>query len=306
MDKKYDFLSIGPISLDYNIDYLDNEVLEIGGAVTYSPAGAQALGYTAGVVTKLMPGDLGRLSKLTVASDDIYCRPSRCSTSIRNKFFTADKERRECFSLSRCDAFEIDDIPSCESKIYHFGGLVYGDIPESMIEVIKLRGKTAVDVQGFLRHADIVSGRMEFKDWQTKKEILPHIDYFKTDAAEAEILTGSNDRISAAKQFVDWGAKEVVLTHNTEVIAFDGNSIYKVPIKARNLSGRSGRGDTTFAAYVCERINSNAQTALLYATACVSLKMENPGPIRCDRASIIKYINEIYGITDIDSFDGKY
>ena len=86
-----------------------------------------------------------------------------------------------------------------------------------------------------------------------KKELLPLMDYFKTDAAEAEVLTGLTDRAEAAKVLHDWGAKEVVITHNTEVLAYDGGKIYTCPIKARNLSGRTGRGDTTFAGYITER-----------------------------------------------------
>ena len=38
MKKRYDVLQIGHISLDYNIDYLDNLVVEVGGAVIYSSA----------------------------------------------------------------------------------------------------------------------------------------------------------------------------------------------------------------------------------------------------------------------------
>ena len=82
--------------------------------------------------------------------------------------------------------------------------------------------------------------------------------------------------------------------NNTEVIAYDGKEIYSCPIKARNLSGRTGRGDTTFAAYINERLTSNIKTALLYATATVSLKMETPGPFKGTRADIDAYINEFF------------
>ena len=57
------------------------------------------------------------------------------------------------------------------------------------------------------------------------------IDYLKTDAAEAEILTGLTDRAEAAKLLHSWGAKEVLITHNTEVLAYDGVTTYTCPIK---------------------------------------------------------------------------
>ena len=78
----------------------------------------------------------------------------------------------------------------------------------------------------------------------------------------------------------DWGAKEVVITHNTEVLAYDGEKVYTCPIKARNLSGRTGRGDTTFAGYIAERQRGSVEEALNFCTALVSLKMETPGPFK--------------------------
>jgi sugar/nucleoside kinase (ribokinase family) len=123
---------------------------------------------------------------------------------------------------------------------------------------------------------------------------LPYIDYLKTDAAEAEILTGLTDRTEAAKLLYSWGAKEVLITHNTEVLAYDGEKIYTCPIKARNLSGRTGRGDTTFAGYITERQHASIEEALLYCTALVSLKMETPGPFMGTREDVLEYIREFY------------
>ena len=122
---------------------------------------------------------------------------------------------------------------------------------------------------------------MFFEDWKEKKEVLPYIEYLKTDAAEAEILTGLTDRYEAAKLLHSWGAKEVVITHNTEVIAYDGKEF-------------TGRGDTTFAAYMTERLHHSMKDALLYATATVSNKMEIPGPYKGTRADVDKYIEEFY------------
>ena len=110
---------------------------------------------------------------------------------------------------------------------------------------------------------------MVYHDWAEKKEMLPYVRFLKTDAAEAEILTGLTDRAEAAKVLYSWGAKEILITHNTEVLVYDGHEIYTCPIKARNLSGRTGRGDTTFAGYINERLTSDIPTALRFATALV-------------------------------------
>ena len=292
--KRYDTLTIGHISLDYNIDYQDNQIIEVGGAVIYSSAAAYAGGYKVAVVTKVAPQDKDRLSAFVIDKDDIYYIPSSESTSIRNKYHTADKERRTCTCIGQGDSFKIEDIKDFDTNIYHFAGLIYGDFDGEIIKWASKRGKVAVDVQALLRHANRETGEMYFEDWSEKKEILPYIDYLKTDAAEAEILTGLTDRKEAAKLLHEWGAKEVVITHNTEVLAYDGNNFYTCPIRARNLSGRSGRGDTTFAAYITERQQESMEKALLWATATVSTKMEAPGPYKGKREDIVEYIHLMY------------
>lgn len=135
---------------------------------------------------------------------------------------------------------------------------------------------------------------MVYRDWEAKKELLPYVRFLKTDAAEAEILTGLTDRVEAAKVLYGWGAKEILITHNTEVLVYDGKEIYTCPIKARSLGGRTGRGDTTFACYINERLTQDIPAALQTATALVSLKMETPGPYMGTRADVDAYIKEFY------------
>ena len=212
---------------------------------------------------------------------------------MKNKYFTADKERRTCENVSVGTPFSVEDIPDLDAHIFHFAGLIYGDFNNDMIRKAAERYDVAVDVQTLLRHRRD-DGSMYFLDWADKKEMFPYIRFLKTDAAEAEILTGTDDRRKAAQMLFDWGAKEVLITHNTEVLAFDGTSFFTCPIRACNLSGRTGRGDTTFAAYYCERLQQDIPTALLYATATVSLKMEKPGPLRCTRDDVDAYISALY------------
>ena len=192
-----------------------------------------------------------------------------------------------------CDGFKFEELPDIDTKIYHFAGLVYGDFDGELFKEAAKHGKVAVDVQCLLRHVE-PDKTMAFHDWAEKKEYLPYIDYLKTDAAEAEILTGLTDRAEAAKLLYSWGAKEIMITHNTEVLIYDGKEIYTCPIKARNLSGRTGRGDTTFAGYITERQRADIPEALQYCTALVSLKMETPGPFQGTRQDVLDYIKEFY------------
>lgn len=293
--KHYESVIIGHISMDNNIDHLGNGAFVCGGAVLYSSASAYALGHKVAAITRLAEKDSERLSEFTIPKEDVYAVWCENSTTMKNVYLTPDKERRNSSCLSVGTPFELSDIPNgISADIYHFAGLVYGDFPNEMIKECAKKGKIAVDVQTCLRHVNTDTGEMYFEDWADKKEMLPYIDFLKTDAAEAEIMTGTSDRYEAVKILYGLGAKEVLITHNTEVIAYDGEKIYSCPIRARNLSGRTGRGDTTFAAYINERLTNNIEHSLLYATATVSLKMETPGPLKETRADIESYIKEIY------------
>lgn len=292
--KNYESMIIGHISMDNNIDHLGNGAFVCGGAVLYSSASAYALGHNVAAVTRLAEKDNDRLLQFTIPKENLYVINCENSTTMKNVYFTPDKERRDTSCSSKGDPFEISDIPADTSaEIYHFAGLLYGDFPNDMIKECAKKGKVAVDVQTCLRHrAD--DGGMFFEDWSDKMEMLPYIHFLKTDAAEAEIMTGTDDRYEAIKKLHEWGAKEVLITHNTEVIAYNGGEIYSCPIRARNLSGRTGRGDTTFAAYINERLTQDIPTSLLYATATVSLKMETPGPLKATKEEVDAYIKELY------------
>ena len=293
MEKEYDVLVVGPVSLDHNIDYLGNERSEVGGAVVASGWAAAGSGAKAAIFCKLNPEEADVNERFEGIKADLYWKPSAHTCSIRNQYFTADKEKRACTSLGKCDPFRFDEMADIKTKMYHFAGLVYGDFDGELIRESAKHGKVAVDVQCMLRHVE-PDKTMAFHDWADKKEILPLIDYLKTDAAEAEILTGTNDRVKAAHMLHEWGAKEVMISHNTELLVYDGEKIYTCPIKARNLSGRTGRGDTAFAGYINERQHASVEEALLWATALVSLKMETPGPFCGCREDVTAYINEFY------------
>ena len=218
MKKTYDVLVIGPVSLDHNIDYQGNERKEVGGAVVASGFAAAKSGNRTAVFTKLNPADADVEERFAGSGADVYWKPSQATCSIRNQYFTADKEKRACTSMGVCDPFRFDELPDIETKIYHFAGLVYGDFDGALFAEAARHGKVAVDVQCLLRHVE-ADRTMAFHDWAEKKQYLPVIDYLKTDAAEAEILTGLTDRAEAAKLLHSWGAKEVLITHNTEVLA---------------------------------------------------------------------------------------
>lgn len=294
----YDTLILGPVSLDHNIDYDGREYYEVGGAIVQSGFAAARIGHRTALFTKLdtRDADIHQIFELSGAA--LFWKESKKTTSIRNQYLTADKETRECKAISVCDPFLIEELPGLSTSIYHLAGLTYGDFSSNFIQrlgerVHKQGGKLAVDVQCLLRHVES-DGSMVFYDWPDKGTHLKYIDFLKADAAEAEILTGEKDRIAAAKILRGWGAKEIMITHNTEVLIYDGSEVYTCPIKARNLSGRTGRGDTCFSGYITERLAKHIPEALLFAAALVSLKMETVGPFKGNRRDVEAYIKTFY------------
>ena len=290
----FDTMIIGQITLDHNIDYDGREEFINGGAVTFSGYAAAAIGHSVAVVPK---GDVKVIDPDKVFSQSrverVFAVDSDTYTEMQNTYFTADRERRRCLNTKGIEPYQPSDLPDADAKIYHLGGLVAGDFPGAFVKACAARGDVGLDVQGMMRFRND-DGTLQLRDWPEKKEYLPLIRYLKTDAAEAEILTGTDNREKAAFLLCEWGAKEVLITHNTEALVCDGSRIYRSPLRPRNLTGRTGRGDTTFAGYLCERLDHDIPTALEFAAALVSLKMETPGPFKGTRQDVLDYIEQFY------------
>ena len=291
---QFESLIIGEIAEDTNVDYDGTTIQAIGGAVYYSGFAAANIGHKIAVLPKADTTKVDLKAAFAKAPNiTVFPVHSTHSFVTKNVYHTPDRERRTSTVDSVIDPYKPCEVPEeIDAKIWHLAGLVGGDIPNEMIPFAAQRAMVAIDVQTMLRWAE--NGGMVYHDWAAKKEMLPYIRFLKTDAAEAEILTGTDDRVAAAKMLYDWGAKEILITHNSEVLVYDGKDIYTCPIKARNLSGRTGRGDTTFASYINERLTQDIPTALKTATALVSLKMETPGPYMGTREDLDAYMKEFF------------
>ena len=152
------------------------------------------------------------------------------------------------------------------------------------------RGSVALDAQGIVRCSE--NGDLVSRDWPGKTAMLPKITYLKTDAAEAEILTGTTDRERAARALHDLGASEVMVTHSSEVIVYDGKRVHRAPFTSKNLSGRTGRGDTCFASYLAWRLEHAIDESVAYAAALTSIKMESPGPFASSTEAVFARMDE--------------
>lgn len=291
---KYDTLIIGQVCLDKNTDW-DGTVSHLyGGAALFSGYASAAMGNNAAVLVKRNADSID-LDEAYSRSKPIRILPlnSKDSTRMENVYFTADRERRDSLCTSCIDPYTKGDLVGLDAEVYHLAGLVYGDIGTDVIEAAAKKGELALDVQCMLRRVK-PDGHMELHDWAEKRDMLPLVTFLKTDAAEAEMMTGTSDRAEAARILHGWGAKEIMITHNSEVLLYDGGKIYTAPLKPRGLSGRTGRGDTTFACYLGEHLHTGIPAALERAAALVSLKMETPGPYLGTREDMLSFLQKYF------------
>ena len=291
--KEYDLMILGPATRDVNIDYTGAEDRSAGGAVTFCTPAARAMGAKVFAAVKIAPEDGDIMDVFDMPAEDKALLPSKRTTLMRNEYFTPDRERRRSACAAQSDPILPGELPEISWKLCHLAGLLYGDFPEELLETLHQKALLSADAQGFLRHNE--GGSMSLHDWGEKLRFLPWMDFFKTDAAEAEVLTGLSDREAAARQLCACGAREVMVSHNAEMLVCDGDRVARCPVKARNLSGRTGRGDTTFGSYLAMRMTGHdMETSLLYATACVSLKMETPGVFKGSLSDVEAYIRQFY------------
>jgi len=286
----YDVLIIGHPCKDVNVEHTGETQFSVGGAVIYSVHSAVACGARVGAVMKYAPEDKGTVDNIPLSPADVYFRPAERTTSIRNEYLSADRERRRCRAVAPTETIYIEDIPPVSVGAYQLAGLMRGDYDPGMIVDLSKQGPVGADAQGWLRYIED-NGDMITRDWPEIKEYLPYITWFKTDAAEAEILTGLTETRKAAECIRGWGAKEVMVSHNTEMVVCTSDGISSWPVVSRKIAGRTGRGDTIFAAYIAERRHSGPDDALRFATAAVSLKMEMPTPLIATRAEIQSYMD---------------
>ena len=167
------------------------------------------------------------------------------------------------------------------------------EIPLTVVKMLAQKDSIlAADIQSFLRVND--NGELTAKTWPEKEEILSCIDVLKTDAVEAEILTGEKDIKKAAILIRELGPKEIIITHKDGVLVFAEEQFHQALFFPRELIGRSGRGDTCLASYMAKRINSSPQESTICAAAVTSLKMEAEGPFRRSIDEVERLIQEKY------------
>jgi sugar/nucleoside kinase (ribokinase family) len=167
------------------------------------------------------------------------------------------------------------------------------EIGLDVIEALRARSRIlAADAQGFLRVQR--DTKLVHAPWSDTRGVLRQLDVLKTDALEAESLTGQRDMVRAARLLSDRGPREVVITHREGVLALADGIYHEAGFFPERVVGRSGRGDTCLAAYVARRLTHSPEDATAWAAAVTSLKLEAEGPFRRDLRAVESLIRERY------------
>lgn len=255
-----------------------SEEVSSGGSVYYGAIALRRLGLRVAVVTRLAKTDFSRLDELKEMSILVFAQPAEETSGIRNVYLSTNMDRRHCTPLGFAGPFRLADVPPLEAKIWLIGPIMAGEVDIPFVRAIAERGPVALDVQGFVRVRK--EKELVFRDWPEKTEGLSYVHFLKADDVEAQVLTGKADLREAAKELASYGPRELVLTHAGGVLVYADGVEYEAPFTPRELKGRTGRGDTCFAAYLAWRLTSSPAEACRFAALVTTLKMEAPGPFR--------------------------
>jgi sugar/nucleoside kinase (ribokinase family) len=254
------------------------ERVSSGGSVYYGAIALRRMGLKVAVVTRLRPNDFGLLDELKDEGILVFAQPAEQTSGIENVYFTEDMDRRQCKPLGFAGPFRIEDLPSIQARTFLVGPIMAGEVDIPLIRMLAAKSTVALDAQGFVRMWE--GEYLVFRDWPQKQEGLALVDVLKVDTAEAEVLTGQTDVRQAVRELAACGPKEIVLTCPQGVLVYVGGECYQAPFNPREVRGRTGRGDTCFAAYLGRRLTAGPEEACRFAAAMTSFKLEQPGPFR--------------------------
>jgi sugar/nucleoside kinase (ribokinase family) len=275
---KYDIVLLGHYTKDTIISAAGKRVVD-GGAFNYGANAAARMGLKTAAVTRLAEEDSGFLDGLRDLGVDVYATYTPSSTCLTLEYPSADPDDRVLYVSSTAGPFTLGEVEGLSAEAMLIGASIRGEVPKEVIAAAKSRVKLlALDVQGFIRVED--GGRLVYAPWPEQGEILSMVDVLKTDAVEAEFITGEKDMFRAAKILAGFGPREVVLTHRSGIVLYTDGTYLEAQFKPSKLIGRSGRGDTCIASYVSKRLSASPGEALVWSAALTSLKLEAEGPFK--------------------------
>jgi sugar/nucleoside kinase (ribokinase family) len=212
---------------------------------------------------------------------------------MRLEYPTDNPDIRNLSVASIAGSISSKDVEDIQAKAAVIGSSLRGEVGLDVIRTLhEKKVLIGADMQGFVR---VLRGQnLIYEPWEEMQETLPYLDVLKSDAVEAEFLTGEADIYKAAQIYSQMGPKEIVMTHKDGVLILSDGQFHQVGFYPTKLNGRSGRGDTCIGAYMAMRLSLNPYEAGIWAAAVTSLKMEKLGPFDRSMGDVLTLIREKY------------
>lgn len=268
-------------------------LFNLRGAFNYGAHVAASMGLKVAAITRLAEEDFHVVEKLKHLGVDVFAHISPQSTCQRLEYPTSNLDERVIYVTSSAGPFNPAEIEKIQARAIVVGAAMYDEISLEVIEELAQKKTILIaDVQGFIRVND--NGKLTYKNWPEKQSILSRLDILKTDAVEAEMLTGTSNIREASQKIADLGPREILITHRNGLLVYTNGQFYEEGFFPKKLIGRSGRGDTCIAAYMSKRLNASPQDATIWAAAVTSLKMEAEGPFQRTIEEVNNFIQTKY------------
>ncbi len=295
MDKNspaYDIVMIGNYTKDTIISPSGTRYVD-GGGMNYAANAAVRLGLRTAVVTHLAEEDQRVVDMLRSNGIDCVLKYTPSSTLMKLEYPTIDPDIRTLSVTATAGSITATELEYVATKAAVIGSSLRGEVGMDVIDRLHNRCVLlAADMQGFVR---VLRGQsLVYEPWPEMEETLSLIDVVKSDAVEAEFLTGEKDIYKAAKIYAQMGPREIVLTHKDGLLVYADGQTYEMCFYPARLNGRSGRGDTCIGTYMAKRLTMNPQEAGIWAAAVTSLKMENLGPFNRSIDDVEELIQKKY------------
>jgi sugar/nucleoside kinase (ribokinase family) len=291
--KQYDIIFAGNYTKDTIITPDGTHYVD-GGGMNYAAHAGMRLGIKAAVVTRLSQEDKHVVANIQADGIDCYPFYSPSSTLMTLEYKTHDVDQRSLYVKGIAGTIKPEHLDGLESRAIVVSPSLRGEVEPEFFSAMRKRRNVilSADVQGFVRV--VRDQALIYEPWNEMPEVLKNLDILKSDAVEAEYLTGETDIEKAARFYAALGPKEIVLTHSEGLFIYAEGNGYHYPFHAASMAGRSGRGDTCVGTYVTKRLSLPPNEAGKWAAAVTSLKVERVGPFNRSISEVEAFIEKYY------------
>jgi sugar/nucleoside kinase (ribokinase family) len=285
----YDICCVGHITSDKVVN--TKAVIHMpGGTAFYFSSAVSNLDVSYVLVTALAPAEMNYVQDLQKKGIEVKVQSSAHTVYFEN-IYEENQDKRTQNVLQKADPFTMEKLLQVDARMFHLGPLLADDFSTSFIKELSGRGRISLDVQGYLRKVE--NHKVYATYWKDKKEALQHVSILKADEAELQALTGYADVKDGARELVNWGVNEVVITNGSmgSMIYSDG-LFYTIPAyRPEIVIDATGCGDTYMAGYLYQRVKGvGLQESGEFAAAMAGLKTTSPGPFTGTGDEVMQFL----------------